>query len=130
MISGRVSQISTESTRKGAPSTIIGSGGQRVPRLDMNGTTMPQARATVELRPDAWIAIQLIFKFLSKISRIGSALMRLVYDRNLFCFCFCKLLSVKFTFCCNRKTLTEMEQKQKRTENWSETFWSMILVAA
>ena len=59
VISGRVSQISTESTRKGAPSTIIGSGGHSVPRLDMNGTTMLQARANVELNPVAWVKIQL-----------------------------------------------------------------------
>ena len=59
VISGRVSQMSAESTRKGAPNTIMGSGGHSAPRLDMNGTTMPHARATVELRPDAWVEIQL-----------------------------------------------------------------------
>ena len=54
VISGRVSQMRRESSRKGDPRTIMGSGGHSAPRLEMKGTTMPHARATVELRPEAW----------------------------------------------------------------------------
>ena len=42
-----------ERRRKGDPRTIMGSGGHSAPRLEMKGTTMPHARATVELRPEA-----------------------------------------------------------------------------
>ena len=71
MISGRVSQMRRERRRKGDPRTIMGSGGHSAPRLEMKGTTMPHARATVELRPEACTgrgAIQLFGSILIRIN--------------------------------------------------------------